>query len=189
MLALDWGCRVTVVDPTDSYVEAGTMLTARMGLADLVSHQVGDALELPFDDEAFEVVWTQNSDMNIADKQRLYDQFQRVLRPEGRLALQEPMAGLVQPVVLPLMWAPDATSSFLRTPDEVQSLIEAVGFRVRLWEDTTSDIASPGPGAAAPTVTIQSLVLGDTLAEINQASQRNFIERRLVAVQAVFDRL
>ena len=33
--------------------------------------------------------------MNIADKERLYAGFHRVLRPGGLLALQEPMAGPV----------------------------------------------------------------------------------------------
>ena len=56
-------------------------------------HRVGNALELPFEDGAFDVVWTQNSGMNIQDKERLYRVF-RVLRPAGQLALQEPMAGM-----------------------------------------------------------------------------------------------
>ena len=46
--------------------------------------------------------------MNIADKERLYAGFHRVLRPGGLLALQEPMAGPVQPVIYPVMWARDA---------------------------------------------------------------------------------
>jgi hypothetical protein len=45
------------------------MLTARMRLDDRVSHQVGNALALPFPDGAFDLVWTQNSGMNIADKE------------------------------------------------------------------------------------------------------------------------
>ncbi|MBQ10399.1 MAG: hypothetical protein CMJ45_02485 [Planctomyces sp.] len=64
---LRFGCHVTVVDLTESYVQAARELTARLGLADQVTHQVGNALELPFDDGQFDVVWTQNSGMNIAD--------------------------------------------------------------------------------------------------------------------------
>ena len=36
----------------------------------------------------FDVVWTQNSGMNIADKARLYAGFHRVLRPGGLLAIR-----------------------------------------------------------------------------------------------------
>ncbi|MGH7403918.1 MAG: SAM-dependent methyltransferase, partial [Candidatus Rokuibacteriota bacterium] len=43
-LAVEFGFLVTVVDLTESYVRAARMLTARMGLDDRVSHQVGNAL-------------------------------------------------------------------------------------------------------------------------------------------------
>src|SRR5215208_4964097 len=67
-LAARFGCQVTLVDPTESYVLAGQMLTERMGLADRLTHRIGSALDLPFDDGSFDLVWTQNSGMNIADK-------------------------------------------------------------------------------------------------------------------------
>jgi len=79
-LAVKYGCRVTVIDLTESYVRAGELLTERLRLGDRVSHRVGDALELPFPAGTFDIVWTQNSGMNIADKERLYAGFHRVLR-------------------------------------------------------------------------------------------------------------
>ncbi len=54
------------------------------------------------------LIWTQNSGMNIRDKERLYAGFARVLRRGGLLVTQEPMAGPVQPVVFPVMWAGDS---------------------------------------------------------------------------------
>src|SRR5262249_35649027 len=122
-LAAEFGCRVTVIDLTESYVRAGEALTARVRLTDRVSHRVGDALKRGRGDEAFDAVWTQNSGMNIADKERLYAGFARVLRPGGLLALQEPMAGPVQPPVFPVMWAPDGTTSFLRPPDAMRTVM------------------------------------------------------------------
>src|SRR5262247_1326765 len=71
-LAVEFGCHVTVIDLTESYVQAATMLTARLGLDHRVTHHIGNALDLPFEPGAFDVVWTQNSGMNIADKERLY---------------------------------------------------------------------------------------------------------------------
>src|SRR5262249_62417537 len=92
-LAAQHGCRVTVVDLTESYVRAGAALTARLGLADRVSHQVGDALALPAAGAPFDVVWTQNSGMNIADKARPYAGLLPARRPGGRLVIQAPTAG------------------------------------------------------------------------------------------------
>src|SRR6266571_2285832 len=50
-LAVEFGCDVTVVDLTASYVRAAEMLTARLGLGDRVMHHAGNALELPFRSE------------------------------------------------------------------------------------------------------------------------------------------
>jgi SAM-dependent methyltransferase len=187
-LAVEFGWHVTVVDLTPSYVRAATMLTARMGLDDRVSHQVGNALALPFPDSAFDMVWTQNSGMNIADKERLYAGFHRVLRPGGLLALQEPMAGPVAPLVYPVMWARDASTSFLRSPADMRAVIEAAGFRMRGWDDVTAETAGPTTGTAVPAHSIQRLVMGDAIDEIIRAGHLNREERRLVSIQAVFER-
>lgn len=185
-LAVEFGCRVTVLDVTESYVRAGEMLTARLGLSDRVTHHTGSALALPFPDCAFDAVWTQNSGMNTADKARLYAGFHRVLRPGGLLVLQEPMAGAVQPPIFPLMWARDTASHFLRTPTEMRELIEHTGFRSRVWEDVTTGLLQSD--TPTPAYSIQRLVMGEALAAIRDAGERNREEGRIVMVQAVFDR-
>jgi len=186
-LATQYGCRVTVVDLTESYVRAAAALTARLGLADRVTHRVGDALALDVDGQ-FDVVWTQNSGMNISDKERLYAGFARVLRPGGLLALQEPMAGPVQPVLFPLMWARDAGASFLRTPDEMRKVIEAAGFQVRAWDDVSAEATGPSTGAASPAHSIQRIIMGDAVDAITRSGQKNREEGRIVMIQAVLER-
>jgi SAM-dependent methyltransferase len=187
-LAVEFGCLVTTVDLTASYVRAAQTLTTRMRLDDRVSHHVGDALALPFPDETFDLVWTQNSGMSIADKERLYAGFRRVLRPGGLLALQEPMTGPVQPLLYPVMWARDASTTFLRTPSEMRAAIEGAGFRLRAWDDVTAETAGPATAAAIPAHSIQRLVMGDAIDEIIRVGHRNRDEGRLVSIQAVFER-
>jgi SAM-dependent methyltransferase len=187
-LAVQFGCRVTSLDLTESYVRAARMLTARMRLDDRVTHEVGNALALPFPDASFDLVWTQNSGMNIADKARLYAGFHRVLRPGGRLALQEPMAGPVEPVLYPVMWARDPSTSFLRPPAEMRAIIEGAGFRALVWDDITAETAGPSSGAAVPPHSIQRLVMGDGIDAIIRAGGQNREEHRLVSIQAVFER-
>jgi ubiquinone/menaquinone biosynthesis C-methylase UbiE len=187
-LAVELGCLVTTVDLTASYVRAARALTTRMRLDDRVSHHVGNALALPFPDETFDLVWTQNSGMNIADKARLYAGFHRVLRPGGRLALQEPMAGPAQPLLYPVMWARDPSTSFLRTPAEMRAVIETAGFRLRAWDDVTAETAGPATAAAIPAHSIQRLVMGDAIDEIIRVGHRNRDEGRLVSIQAIFER-
>ena len=187
-LAAEFGCHVTVVDVTESYVRAGAALTARVGLSGRVTHRVGDALALDGAPDAFDVLWTQNSGMNIADKERLYPGFARVIRRGGLLATQEPMAGPTQPGIHPVMWARDASMSFLRAPDAMRALIEAAGFRVRAWDDVTTELTGPSTGASIPAHAIQRLVMGDALDAIIAVGQRNRSEGRIVMIQAVCER-
>src|SRR5712664_1450899 len=56
-LAATFGCRVTGIDLSPSFIDAATWLTARCGLSDRVTFQVGNALHLPFEDAAFDVVF------------------------------------------------------------------------------------------------------------------------------------
>jgi sarcosine/dimethylglycine N-methyltransferase len=186
-LALEFGCRVTVVDLTESYIHAGCMLTSLMKLDDRITFHVGDALKLPFDDNSFDAVWTQNSGMNIDDKEKLYAGFHRLIRPKGLLVIQEPMSGPNQPLAFPVMWSRDGSNNFLRKPEQMRATIEAMGFHPLKWDDVTNEKYEPN--AIRPTQSIQKLVMGDDLlAEIRIADKHNDEEQRLVMVQAVFER-
>ena len=182
-LAAHYGCLVTALDLTPSYVEVAAELTRRVGLADRVTHLMGDALDLPFDDGSFDIVWTQNSGMNIADKRRLYSGFHRVLRPGGMLCFQEPMAGELQPLHFPVMWAEDASMSHLVPPDQVRDILEALGFEVRSWEPV-SDAGSTSP-AALPPHAVQQIIMGaQRAASMAAAGRANLLEGRMVSLHA-----
>jgi len=186
-LALEFNCRVTVVDLTESYVHAGRLLTSLMKLEDHVIFQVGDALNLLFDDNSFDAVWTQNSGMNIANKEKLYTGFQRIIRPHGLLVIQEPMSGPNQPPIFPVMWSRDGSNNFLRKPEQMRAAIEAAGFHLLQWDDVTNE--KDPPNSVRPMFSIQKLVMGDDLlAQIRIADKHNDEEQRLVMVQAVFER-
>lgn len=188
-LAVEFGCDVTTVDLTESYVRAAEALTARLRLGDRVRHKVANALDLPFDAGAFDMVWTQNSGMNIADKAALYAGFFRVLRPGGSLVFQEPMAGPVEPILYPLMWATDASTSFLRPPGEMRATIESAGFQARAWDDVSDESAAQASGADIPAHNIQRIVMGERIDEIRKTGERNRVEGRIVMIRAVFERL
>ena len=79
-LAAEFGCHVTVLDPTEPFIQAGQALTERLGLQDAVQFFLGSGLDMPFGDERFDVVWNQNASMNIPDKARLVAEQRRVLR-------------------------------------------------------------------------------------------------------------
>jgi ubiquinone/menaquinone biosynthesis C-methylase UbiE len=136
-LAKEFGCRVTGIDLTDEYCRAAEMLSAKTGLAHLVDFRQGDATNLPFDDQAFDVVWTEHVAMNIPDKIRLYKEMHRVLKPGGTLAIYDVLAGPSGPVLFPVPWARTPDTSFLVSPDELRKLLEDSEFTITDWSDTT----------------------------------------------------
>ena len=54
--------------------------------------------------------------MNIADKAGLYQEIARVVRPGGRLAFFDVLAGPNQPIHFPVPWASYLSFSFLLSP-------------------------------------------------------------------------
>ena len=126
-LASRYGVTVTAIDATERFCRAAEMLTRGAGLDDRVTIVRGDALSLPFADASFDVVWTQAVSQNIFDKRRFVSELVRVLRPGGRVAMFEIVAGPGGPLVYPVPWADTSEQSSLGTADELQGPLEAEG--------------------------------------------------------------
>jgi ubiquinone/menaquinone biosynthesis C-methylase UbiE len=187
-LAAEYGCQVTVLDPTEPFVRAGRALTERLGLQDAVQFFLGSGLDLPFADEHFDVVWTQNASMNIPDKARLVAEQRRVLRPGGRLVFQEIFAGPGGDLVCPVPWARDPATSFLVPPQQVRTLLRDAGFEERVWLPLAPDERELAAAATAPVRSAAAVVHGPDAVAMEAASRLNQAEERVIYLRAVFVR-
>jgi SAM-dependent methyltransferase len=138
-LAAKFGCKVTGIDLTPEFIDVARDLNARVGLGDTIDVRVADALDLPFPDARFDVVWTQHVSMNIADKPGLYAELGRVLRPEGRLAFFDIVAGEHGPPHFPVPWADEPDRSFLAKPEAIRETLESSEWTITHWEDLTNE--------------------------------------------------
>ena len=116
-LAADRGCRVAGIDLTLEYVEVARELTARCGLSERIEFHQGDALDMPFEDAAFDHAIWHFVTMNIEDKAGLMAEIARIFKPGRRFSCSEINLGPAGEPIYPLPWARDPSSSFLVSPE------------------------------------------------------------------------
>ena len=136
-IAAKCGVHVTGVDLTPEFCEAARALNAACGMTDRVTILEGSALDLPVPDAAFDRAYSQNVIMNIADKPRFYREAFRALRPGGMLALSNICAGEAGEPYFPVPWATTRTPVFWRRVGQTRADLEAAGFEIVSFEDTT----------------------------------------------------
>ena len=189
-LAAECRCRVTGIDLTREYVDVANALAGMVGLSDRVTFRQASALGLPFEDETFDVVWTEHVQMNIADKHAFYREIARVTRPGGMLLFHDIFAGEGGPPYYPVPWAEEPSISFLASPGEVRATLEELGFVIHEWVDksepslqwivTTLEKAR----VSGPPPMGTHLLMGDTARQKLDNVVRSLRDGRLAVYQA-----
>ncbi|NQV20338.1 MAG: methyltransferase domain-containing protein [Rhodospirillales bacterium] len=136
-LATEYGCHVTGLDLTEEYCQVAEILAGLTGLEDKLTYRHGNALDLPFEDASFDVVWTQHASMNISDRPKLYAEMHRVLKPGGKLAIYDVIGGNGEPLHFPVPWAAQPSISFLLNAADLRAVLEGTGFEVLTWRDAS----------------------------------------------------
>lgn len=86
-LAEKYQAKVQGITLSPQQAKRATERAKEANLAERVSFQVADALEMPFADNSFDLVWSLESGEHMPDKTKFLQECYRVLQPGGKLVM------------------------------------------------------------------------------------------------------
>jgi tocopherol O-methyltransferase len=84
-LAQKFGCKATGITLSPVQASRGQERAIEAGLDGQVSFAVANALEMPFEDDTFDLVWSLESGEHMPDKAKFLSECYRVLKPGGKM--------------------------------------------------------------------------------------------------------
>lgn len=150
-MARTTGCRVTGVELHQAGVDAANVAATSAGRADRVRFLRADAREpLPFGDATFDAAMCIDSINHLYERQRLLDEWYRVVRPGGRILFTDPITvtGLLRRDEMIARSA--GMGEFVFTPMGAdEEMIRRAGFVDIVVEDRTANVERVADGWAA----------------------------------------
>lgn len=137
MLADEYNCQATGIDLSTEYIRTAKELSKLVNLDSETTFIQGDATKLPFDDNTFDVVWTQHVQMNIPDKEKFYSEISRVLKVGGHFLYYDILKKEDGEVNYPMPWASTSDLSFLFKEEEMGSFLKQSGLTKEQSTDQT----------------------------------------------------
>ncbi|MBF9032523.1 methyltransferase domain-containing protein [Rhodobacterales bacterium HKCCE3408] len=122
-----YGSAVHGIDLTPEFVETGQEINTRLGLGERITLEVGSILDAPIADDAADLVTLLHVGMNIADKQRLFAEAARVLKPGGIFAVFDIMERDGGGHDFPVPWASTPDQSHVARPEVYREAAAAAG--------------------------------------------------------------
>jgi SAM-dependent methyltransferase len=139
-LAREVGCKVTGVDINEAGIRAGLAQARDAQLQNQVQFRHADVCKpLPFADNAFDAIVCMDVICHLPDRGRLFDDWQRVLRPGGRALYTDPV--VVTGLVTRDQFATRSSTGYFEFgPAGVnERLLAEAGFELILTEDVTAN--------------------------------------------------
>jgi ubiquinone/menaquinone biosynthesis C-methylase UbiE len=185
-IAEEVGCHVTGVDLTQEFCDAATAISGWVNLGDKTEFRHGDAAKLPFPDCHFNGAATVHVAMNIPDKEVMYEEARRVLKPGARFGIYDILQGEGGDVLYPVPWAMEQSINHLATPEEMSGYLLGAGFKILHKADSTLEsynwlkqrTVHPKPKRSLPVTT--QLLFGNVSQEMTQNQLLGLQKRRML---------
>jgi sarcosine/dimethylglycine N-methyltransferase len=103
-LAKTYGCKVVALNLSEAENNRDRQMNHEQQLDHLVDVVDGSFEDIPFPDDSFDLVWSQDAILHSGDREKVLSEVCRVLKPGGRIIFTDPMQsdtcpdGVLQPI-------------------------------------------------------------------------------------------
>jgi SAM-dependent methyltransferase len=192
-LAQRINARVVIAEVSPDFCTVGRRLNQLAGMDERVTVLQADGTRLPFTSASFDLVWMQQANMNVEDKQALFSEIERVLLPGGHYCFQEVLAGSRPgPLSLPAPWAGRQADSHLETAGVTRERLGSLGLKELLFEDLTESMAGftrrrlDAMAASGPPLVGVHLLSSADVRQTTLSTMQNIEDGRIAFVRGMY---
>lgn len=139
-LASKFGCNVVSLNLSEVQNERARSQNEEYGLSDKITVVDGNFENVPYDDNSFDVVWSQDAFLHSGNRERVLSEIKRILKPGGEAIFTDPMQSQgasrerLQPVLERIQL------ETMGSPEFYQEQMEALGLELVEWEDHSDQL-------------------------------------------------
>lgn len=139
-LAEKYGCRVVALNLSEIENERNRALNESRGLEYMIEVVEGSFEEVPYDEDSFDVVWSQDAILHSGERGKVFEEVSRVLKENGSFVFTDPMKANDCPdeVLQPILDRLHLDS--LGSPEFYRQTAREVGLRELGFEDHTEQL-------------------------------------------------
>jgi sarcosine/dimethylglycine N-methyltransferase len=168
-LADRYGCRVVALNLSEVENKRAREQNRKAGLEDKIEVVDGSFEDIPFEDNSFDLIWSQDAMLHSGRREQVLNEAARVLKPGGRMVFTDPMraddcdAEELGPILARLNLSDLACPSFYR------ETLGRLGFEELGFDENTRQLATHYQRVHDETVARD--------AELSKVVGRDYIER------------
>ena len=122
--------KVSGIDLTAEYIETGNALCQWLDLSDKIDLIKGSALNMPYQNNAFDGAYMMHVGMNIKEKNALFTEVYRVLNSGAMFGIYDVMRVQAGDLAYPVPWASNGAASHLASEADYINALQDAGFKV-----------------------------------------------------------